>query len=194
MEENVNNTVPNVNNLLDVRQPVTTKDIIANIVNNVKEGNVNPLEAYTVLKRMAKVSEEVLKDEDIKALAVREFDKYTPEKKGTKTVNVFGAGITYSPTYTWYDFKGCKHEVLDALYEIQEQVKHQIGLIEAELKLLIPKDDYKAGVVPGLGIENTTKSVVFERLPSLVWEDYGIIGQIEPPKKVQNMGLKYMKL
>jgi len=31
-------------------------------------------------------------------------------------------------------------------------------------------------------------------MPRLVWEDYGVIGTVKPPKKVQTIGLKYMKI
>lgn len=194
MENQENEIKNNTMSLLDVRQPVSTKDVISNIIDNVKNGHVNPLEAFTILKRMAKVSEEVLEDEDIKRMARTEFSKYTPEKKGTKSIVVFGASISESATYTWYDFKDCKHDVLDALYEIQEIVKNQIKNIEDELKLLIPKDDYKAGSIPGFGIQSTATSKVFQHLPKLVWEEYGVIGDVEPPKKIQTIGLRYNKL
>ena len=74
--------ITNGANLLDVRSPINTKDIIQNIKDNIKEGKVNPLEAYSVLKRMAKVSKEVLEDEEIKNQASTEFDKYADEAKG----------------------------------------------------------------------------------------------------------------
>lgn len=193
MEEN--KTIPDATKLLDVRQPVNTKDVIQSIKDNINSGEVNPLEAYSVLKRMAKVSEEVLKDETIKEMANKEFDKYLGEaKSGKKSVDVYGAQICKTATYTWYDFKECKHEVLDALYAIQEEVKQKIAVFEAELKLMIPPDSYKPGAIPGLGIANTSKSVVFEYMPRLEWEQYGNIGQVEPPRKVQSIGLKYMKL
>lgn len=185
---------PTVNNLLDVRQAFNSKEVIENIKNNIINGTVNPLEGFTVLKRMAKVAEEVLKDDDIKRMASDEFDKYSAEAKG-KSILLHSAQICKMATYTYYDFKDCKHEILDALYEIQEIVKHQIKVVEDELKLLVPKDDgFKAGAIPGLGIENTAKSVVFERFPKLIWEDYGVVGQVEQPRKVQTIGLKYMKL
>lgn len=189
-------TIPesSASQLLDVRQPVNTKDIIDGIINNIKSGKVDPLEAYTVVKRMSKVSEKVLEDEEIKKMADKEFDKYIGEIKGGKSLQRFGASISRSAVHTYYDFTGCKHEELDEWYKILEQVKYRIGQLEEELKLLVPKDDYKAGVIPGLGIENTSKSIVFERLPKLTMEDYGVVGQVEPPRKVQKIGLRYNKL
>jgi hypothetical protein len=193
MEEN--KAIPDsaASQLLDVRQPVNTRDIIENIKSQVKEGRVNPLEAFTVLKRMHKVSEEVLKDQAIKEMSNNEFDKYIGELKGKKSLERYGAQICKTATYTFYDFSECKHEVLDELYRIQEEVKEKIKNIEEELKL-IPDYSEKSGAIPGLGIPNTSVSKVFEQIPKLVWEDYGIIGQVERPRKVQTIGLKYMKL
>ncbi len=189
-----NQPITDVNNLLDVRQPILTKDIVQNIKDNVFNGMVNPLEAFTVLKRMKKISEEVLEDADIKRLAETEFDKYKPDKAGAKTVSVFGAGITKSPTYTWYDFTQCGHTQLDALYAIQEHCKAEIKRIEDELKLMIPKDDYKAGSIPGFGIESTARQILVERIPKITYDEVNEVVPVEPPKKIQNMGLKYMKL
>ena len=36
MEENQNKTISNVDSLLDVRQPINTKEVISSIINNVK--------------------------------------------------------------------------------------------------------------------------------------------------------------
>lgn len=187
-------TVPNVNNLLDVRNPVLTKEIVQNIKDNVFSGNVNALEAFTVLKRMKKVSEEVLEDKDIKRLAETEFDKYEAEKKGSKTVTIYGAGIVKCPIYTYYDFTQCGHTQLDALYEIQEHCKSEIKRIEDELKLMVPKDDYKSGSIPGFGIENTDRQILIERVPKLSYEEVNEVVPVKTPKKIQNIGLKYMKL
>lgn len=191
---NQSEKIPSVDVLLDVRQPVQTKDVIQNIKDNVFNGVINPLEAFTVLKRMKKISEEVLEDSEIKRLAENEFDKYEPEKKGGKTVSVFGAGIVKCPTYTWYDFTQCGHPQLDALYAIQEHCKQEVKRLEEELKLMIPKDDYKAGSIPGLGIPSTTRQMLVERVPTISYNEINEVVPVEPPKKVQNMGLKYMKL
>lgn len=190
------NTIPesSASQLLDVRQPVNTKDIINGIIDNIKSGNVNALEAYTVVKRMGKVSEKVLEDKEIKELADKEFDKYVGEIKGGKSLQRYGASISKSAIHTFYDFSDCNHDELNAWYQIVEQAKQRIEQIEAELKLLVPKDDYKAGAIPGLGIQNNGKQVVFEKLPKLIMEDYVEVGHVEPPRKVQKIGLRYNKL
>lgn len=186
--------ISNAQQLLDVRNPINTKDIIQNIKDNINNGNVNPLEAYSVLKRMSKVVEAIIDDEDIKNKASIEFDKYASELKGKKSIEVYGAQICKMPTYTWYDFTQCGHPTLDALYEIQKVVKDQIKLIEDELKLMIPKDDYKPGSIPGFGIESTTKQKLIETIPELIWNEINEVVPIEQPKKIQKIGLKYMKL
>jgi hypothetical protein len=190
------NTIPesSATQLLDVRQPVDTKDIINGILDNIKSGNVNALEAFTVVKRMKKVSEAVLEDKVIKEMADKEFDKYQGEIKGGKSLQRYGASISRSAVHTYYDFSGCNHDELNAWYEIVKAAEQRIKQIEEELKLLVPKDDYKPGTIPGLGIQNTSKQVVFEKLPKLTMEDYVEVGQVEAPRKVQQIGLRYNKL
>lgn len=177
-------------NLLDVRQPFEAKELIANIKEAILGGTIPPLEGYTVLKRMAKISEEVLKDKDIKELAEKEWDKYAASGK-VKSIDLFSAKICKTATYTFYDFKECQHEVLDALYDIQLQVNEAIKQLEAELKLLIPSETQQSAL---FGIDNNNKEMVFPTMPTLTWNDYGVIGTVKPPKKIQTIGLKYMKI
>lgn len=183
----------NVPAIIDLRGAHSAKDIVTNIVSNIVEGHVDPLVGYTILKRMAKVSEEALKDEKVRNMAENEFDKYAAEAKG-KSILLHGAQICKMATYTYYDFSGCGHEVLDELYAIQKEVKDRISLIEDELKLLVPKDEYKAGTIPGFGIVNNNKDVIYSTLPKLAWDSYGGVGTVMAPKKIQKMGLKYMKV
>lgn len=175
------------NNLLDVRQSFDSKSLITNITEQVINGNVNPLEAHVILKRMAKVSEEVLKNETIKKMALTEAEKYLSGSK--KTFEQYSSKITIQSVYTYYEFEECGHEVLDELYKIQELIKEQIKVLEEGLKTIIPSE--KAQANAGLfGIENNAKEIVMEKFPKLIWEDYGNIVQVQPPRKIQNIGLK----
>lgn len=181
-----------VNNLLDVRANFDCKSLIANIKENIIGGNISALEGAVVLKRMAKVSEEVLKDDTIKKMAMTELEKYAGELKGaTKSVNLYSASMSISPTYTFYDFSQCGHEVLDQLYKIQEHCKEMIKQIEEEVKT-IPSTENKTQLE--FGIENTGREMVFSKMPSLQWEDYGVIGNVQPPRKVQTIGIRFNKV
>jgi len=182
-----------VNNLLDVRANFDCKSLIANIKENILSGNISALEGAVVLKRMAKVSEEVLKDEDIKKMAMTELEKYAGELKGaTKSVNLYSASMSISPTYTFYDFKECGHEVLDQLYKIQEHCKEMIKQIEDEVKTIPPPSNQVN--IEEFGIKNDGRDMVFQQMPKLIWEDYGVIANVKPPRKVQTIGIRFNKV
>lgn len=191
--ENTEVNQDNHGSLIDLRQnDKLTKDIINDISEKIINGEINACYAGVVLKRMAKVVEEVYKLPAVKNKIVDETKRYiegTP--KGEK---IFGANILYCATSTNYDFKECGHIVLDELYKIQEKVEEEIKLIEAELKLMIPTKstmETKDGV---LGIKDTTKEIVISKMPSLVWETNDDIVRVKPPVKYQRMGLKFMKI
>lgn len=175
------------NELVSVVTVFDSKQYIENIKSSITEGRVNPLAAYTVLKRMAKVSEEIFKDKEIKKLALDEAEKHLAGN--AKSFNLYSAQICKAATYTYYDFSGCQHEVLDKLYRIQEDVKASIKQIEEELKLMIVPEGKTM-----FGIENNNKIINFTTMPELVWEGYGVDGTVQPPKKIQDLGLKFMKI
>ena len=184
---------PNDNTTLsldDLRSNYRPTEVAQKIRTAILEGHVDAAKVGVFLKRFAKVAEILKEDKVVNSIITEETQKHLVGNKGT----VFGASISYTSTYTAYDFKECGHTELDTLYEIRDEINERIKDLEEELKLLVPKDDYKAGAIPGLGIENTSKSIVFERLPKLIMEDYGVVGQVEPPRKVQKIGLRYNKL
>lgn len=179
------------NNLLDVRNVVPTADIIKNICDSIMEGRIDPVEAAVILKRMSKTAEEVYKNPQVKQTIENAFDKYF---SGTKTVEVFGARVVKCPVYTSYDYSECGHPQLDEINKIIEQLLHEKERIENELKLLIPLSEYKAGQTPGFGIPSDNKDVIIPKMPKLDWIDDGEVVNVKAPKKVQKIGLKYMKI
>ena len=192
MEEN-NKVVSSIEHLLDARKPFSSKELIENAKSAILEGHVNPLEGYTVLKRMSKISEEVFKDNKIKQLALDEAKKHLGGGK-TKSFDIYSAQICVGSTYTYYDFSQCGHEILDKLRSIELLVKESIKTIEEELKLMIPseKDEAKIGI--DFGIKSFDKEIVFSKMPQLMWEDYGVVGTVKPPRKLSTEGLKYLKI
>ena len=178
-----------VNALMKVGTPFDSKQYIEGIKHSIKEGLVDPLAVYTVLKRMNKISEEIFKDKDIKDIVNNEADKHL--SGNTKTFNLYSATITKMAVYTTYDFKGCGHPVLDELYKIQEEVKERIKNIEEELKLLIPKTD---NTKIGFGIEDSGKAIIVENIPELVLVNSGETVRVQAPQKIQQIGLKFMKI
>lgn len=180
-------------NLIDLRQnDKLTKDIINDLAEKIVSGEVNACYTGVVLKRMAKVVEELYKLPAVKEKIINETKKYiegTP--KGEK---IFGANILYCATSTSYDFKDCGHIVLNELNKIKKQVEEEIKLIEDELKLMIPTKSTMEIVDGKFGIKDTTKEVVISKMPSLVWETNDDVIRVKPPLKMQGFGLKFMKV
>lgn len=177
--------------LQDISNLITTFDAkayINHIKSNIIEGNVNPLSAFTIVKRMAKVSEEILQDSEIKKLANDEADKHLAGNQ--KTFTLHGATISKAATYTWYNFNECGHPVLDQLKVIEKEVKERIKLLEDELKLLIIPESKQHT----LGVGMDTKTIVIDKIPVITWIDTEDQVIVQAPIKHQTIGLKYNKI
>ena len=171
--------------LIDIRRNLEVKDQIALVKGAILEGNVDAAKAGVFLKRIGKIAEEVLKDKLVKEAIETETQKYIANGG-----DVFGAKVTYCATYTAYKFNECNHPELNSLYDIKEVIEAKIKQIEEELKLIIPKE--KLGTK--FGIESVTKDVVIEQTWKLTSVPSGEVATVNPPIKLQSMGLKYMKL
>lgn len=178
--------------LVDIRTNITTVDVAKSIRDAILEGKVDEAKAGIILKKYAKVAEVLLKDEQVKSAIMAKTETYL---NGQKSATFFGATVTKMATYTWYDFSNSNHPVLDALYEIQKEVKAHIESIEEELKLIIKKEDNKIIDRNSLEIPaSPSKNILIESMPKLVWEDDGSTQEVKAPEKRQTIGLKYTKL
>lgn len=182
------NPATDVAGLIKVSTPFNSKDYIGKIKELILGGHVDPLAVYTVLKRMNKISETIFEDKQIKQIVLDEADKHL--SGNTKSFDLYSAKICKMPTYTWYDFNGCGHPVLEELYKIQKEVAARIKQIEDELKLLIVKETTQIG----LGILDDSKAIVVEAVPELAWINSGETLRVQAPKKLQTIGLKFMKI
>lgn len=178
------------NEILDIRQELLTKDIIQDCADKILNGEVDAARAGVIIKRMAKISEEILKIKKVKEAIYKETKKYI--EGGQK--NIFGASISIAATYTTYDFKECGHIVLNELYNIQEQIKEAIKSIEDELKLMIPTKDTMINVEGKFGIKDTSKDIVIKHIPELIWRENDDVINVKPPVKIQSIGLKYNRV
>ncbi len=179
------------NEILDIRQnDKLTKDIIQDTSDKILNGEVNAAHAGVVIKRMAKIAEEILKNKAVKDAIYKETEKYI--QGGEK--NIFGASISISPTYTFYDFKDCGHVQLNELYSIQEQVKECIKNIEDELKLMVSTKSTLINTDGILGIKDTSKEVVINGMPYFEFKSCDDIVRVQAPIKVQSIGLKYNRV
>lgn len=182
------NEISNSNELMSLSQSFDSKQYIRDITFAIKNGEISALGGYTVLKRFQKIAEEVFKDKEIKDLALAEAEKYLVGNN--KSVELWSAKITKAATYTYYDFSECNHPVLDELYKIKKEVEESIKSIEEELKLLIKPE----GKQTELGIGLDTKQIIVEKMPFLQWIENEDQVTVQAPKKIQQIGLKYMKI
>lgn len=187
MEENEEKSPADITALSNVMYAFDSKQYIKGIKDSIMEGNVNSLDAIIIIKKMAKVSEELIDDPQIKELVIAEADKFL--SGSNKTFKYRGATITKMAVHTWYDFSECNHPELIELNTIKAQIETRIKILEDELKLLIPKESNT-----GMFLTPDTKTIVVERMPVLNHlenEDQVIV---KAPEKKQKIGLKFMKI
>lgn len=183
-----NEEISNINELMSVTQSFDSKQYVRDILAATKNGEINALKAYTVIKRMEKVSKEVLEDKEFKKLGLDEIEKHLSGNQ--KTIELYSAKISKAVTYTYFEFQDCGHIVLEELNKIEAQIKEAKKLIEEELKLLIPKENSQMS----LGIVNDTKTIVVEKIPVLQWLDNEDQIIVKAPKKIQQIGIKFNKI
>lgn len=190
MEQNEQTAIQVTNDLIDSGKFLNAEIYINNIKLAIKEGHVDPLKAYTVIKRMAKIADEVKDDIEVKAAALNQLELRLTGNQ--KSVELYGAKICKAATYTFYDFSGCEHDVLNELYFIKKQVEMHIKSIEDDLKKMIPSETNQAKVE--FGIENTAQQIELKEFPKFTWEGYGVVKDVKYPKKIQKMGMKFLQI
>lgn len=151
------------------RNPV---ELAENIVAAIQAGELNPLEVFTLLKRMTKLTDTVLENKEVKEQVLKEAQKHLP--KGGKSI-VNNVSFEVAPTYTSYDYKVCNHVEYNELLKIQTTIVARMKEIEKEL-VKIPKD----GQV----------EVTILELPRLAYDNIGEECTVYSPYKHQTMGVK----
>lgn len=112
--------------------PSTKSDIEAfanNIIELVKEGNVNALKLKSFLKAFEKISEKV--DKETRHEQLIEANKYSE-----KSFFAFGAKIEVKEVGVRYDFSECNDSVLKRMYDKMEILKAEIKVREEFLKTI----------------------------------------------------------
>lgn len=143
----------------------------------VTEGNVDPVQAFITLKRMAKIVELTL-DSQKGDKELRQIFKDSVAKSldGGKSVDMFGANLRLQATGTWYDYTTCQDTYLNECVRIRDLLDEAIKTREAELKAILPPDDNKT-----LGIRSRT--IVQEVMPSFEWVACGEDNVVFPAVK-----------
>ena len=144
---------------------VPHEDIAERIIEEVKSGNVNPVQMMITIKRLAKIVE-LTTDSQKGDKELREIFKNSVALAldGGKSVDMFGANLRIQATGTYYDFEPCKDTVLNKLKCIKVEVDEAIKKRENDIKQLLPPDDTKT-----LGIRS--KKIIQEGVPSFTWSD-----------------------
>jgi len=171
--------------VINSEQGILTKttDIIAGIKQKVYDGEISAVDTGILLKKLAKISEEIFKDEAFKTVVQ---DETTKSFTG-KSLERFGFKISERATSTFYDFKVCNDPLYNKLLEISEQIKEALKGREEQLKALIPTNNSVA-----FAIASTEHKTVIAAMPELNWvEGDGEEVTLQQPLKYQKMGLVY---
>lgn len=194
MEENENMTnssqgESNSNEIMGLTQKFSAEPYSRDILTAVKTGEINPLDAMIVVKRFEKVAKLCLEDLQFKKMATDEADKHLSGNQ--KSFLLHSAQVCRGATYTKYDFSESNHPILNQLYEIRTKVEESIKRYEEELKLLLNQD---SETELDLGVPSGQKEIVVDRMPFLSWEKNEDQVTVKAPKKLQTIGLKFMKI
>lgn len=167
--------------LLSMANSMSVSDITATIVDGIIDGSINAPLIGVVLKKFAKLQEEVNSNEEAKKIIFNETSKFQEGSK--KTIALYGAKITIGATRTWWEYQECGDILWNQLDSIEKEIKLWKKQREEELQATVPKVTQMFGM--------PTKSMVIEQLPKLVWEESGEVITITPPVKKSTDGLKY---
>lgn len=171
--------------VLDNKSTVTSKQII----NQLKEGNANPAYVIYILKKFAKIQEDVWKDKDVKELAIEEVKKYL--EGNVKTAELFGADITVTSGNYW-DYTHVNDPYLQELERIETEIKERIKARKEEIQAKAttfhnrrPEDIISIG--------NDFEMYV-EEMPNLTFEKIQEIYVINPPVQRGKESLRFSKI
>lgn len=101
--------------------------IVKNAVNNVKDGNVNKLDAFIFAKKLELISKELVKE--LKPIA-----ETVPINKGGLTM--YNAELTETTQGAKWDYSECGDNVLDELVKQQEELKTAVENRQKFLKTI----------------------------------------------------------
>lgn len=194
----------NINNSIVAKDIISTptKETIKTIKEQILEGTVDPAYVGVVLKKFAKIAEEVNKDKQIKEIIEKETVKHQPGN--TKTFTLYSAKITVASRGFW-DYSKTNDPLLKRLQEIESTIQERIKQRKAELEMksavwetenkprnvsakeAFGVEDTATGipseeVAPNFGLRPFTVS--WETLPELTWiEGYGETDTTPPIKR-----------
>lgn len=179
------------NKFVILNEVITNKATVTvdKIVTALKNGETDPVYIGVMLKKFAKVQEELYKNREARDIIESETKKFRPEKG--KTFEIYGAKITIADGGFW-DYSNTEDPLLEKLLEIETEVKEQIKLRKKELETKSEAWQKRNSSSNDLvNFKITPFTVTFDSLPSLEWEE--AVGEIEtnPPTKKGAEQLRY---
>lgn len=157
---------------------VAHDDVAKEFAWQVKQGVIDPIQAFIALKRIGKINELCLDsekgDKELKELILNAVRK---SLDGGKSLDIFGANLRIQNTGIKYDYSQCGDSYLNALYKIKEEVDAAIKARENVIKTELPAEDNK-----NLGVR--TKKVVHDKFPFFEWREDEVVESINPPVKL----------
>lgn len=152
---------------------VAHEDVAKEIKHQVREGHINPIQAFVALKRVDKIAKLCLdSQEGDKELRETILESVRKSLDGGKSLDIYGANLRIQATGTFYDYSECGDTLLNSMYAIQKEINEKVKARELEIKTMLPPDNNKLGI--------QSKKVVHESLPKLVWEEDEVIETIFP--------------
>lgn len=161
------------NTLIKFGDTVQPSVVSSQIIESIKEGDLDPLQVAVAFKRIQKIMDAVCGtkgDKEVKDAIAVETQRYSTKGK----VPAFGAMVEYCPTYTKYYYSKCNHPEWDELTKIIRNCKARLKELEGELRKLPPEGEEQ--IIP--------------KLPKLVYEISAEIVHVDSPTKSQTWGTK----
>lgn len=173
---------------LQIDSPVMkVKEIVPYIQEQILEGNIDAAKAGIILKKSAKLWEELFKGdlgETVKDVIYTSTLNYREGNK--KTIELMGAKITAGAVRTWYTFEECNDPLWNELNRLEKKLSELRKKREEELKALIPPDNQLE-----LGIQNKQILVPYEIKIGMKEKKSPVVASVTPPIKRSIDGLKY---
>jgi len=183
--------------LIKINQQKTVSEIKQSVKAQMLSGDIDVLYGNIFLKKLNKATEELLKDEDIRAAVAPEVEKLIAGTEKGKSATIYGATLQMAPTYTIYDFAVCNHPEWNELNSLINKLNERKKVIEQELMIVQKEAEnlYKNSIKDGeVSIKSPDKKIIVEYSYHLDIIESDEVVLVSPPKKIQSIGVRYSKL
>lgn len=116
---------------LIIQDTRSVADIVASMRTNIKEGNIDPIQALAAITSIERAIEQVKNDPQVRDICLRELSKYG--KQGA-TIGEFT--FTEAEAGVKYDYSQCGCSEYEELQEQRAEIDAQIKLLEKILKAM----------------------------------------------------------